>query len=125
MRGEPPGALASLRESNRDKVVEALRMLGVASRAEVARRTGLSRSTVSTIVAELVSEGLVVGRTNGRQSTGSGRPPALIALNPSGGVAVGMDFGKRHLSVALADLSHEVVAEERVVWPTTTSRMRR
>ena len=39
----------------------------------------------------------------------------LIALNPSGGVAVGMDFGKRHLSVALADLSHEVVAEERVV----------
>ena len=115
MRGEPPGALASLRESNRDKVVEALRMLGVASRAEVARRTGLSRSTVSTIVAELVSEGLVVGRTNGRQSTGSGRPPALIALNPSGGVAVGMDFGKRHLSVALADLSHEVVAEERVV----------
>jgi predicted NBD/HSP70 family sugar kinase len=116
MRGEPPGGLASLRESNRDKVLQALRVLGVASRPEVARHTGLSRSTVSTIVADLVSEGLVVGRANGRrEAAGSGRPPALIALNPSGGIAVGMDFGKRHLSVALADLSHEIVAEERVV----------
>ena len=115
MRDEPPGALASLRESNRDKILQALRTLGVASRPEVARHTGLSRSTVSTIVAELVDEGLVVGRTNGRrQAAGSGRPPALIALNPSGGMAVGMDFGKRHLSIALADLSHEIVAEERV-----------
>jgi len=116
MRGEPPGALALLRESNRDKVLQALRALGVASRPEVARHTGLSRSTVSTIVAELVDEGLIVSRANGRrQAAGSGRPPALIALNPSGGMAVGMDFGKRHLSIALADLSHEIVAEERVV----------
>jgi predicted NBD/HSP70 family sugar kinase/biotin operon repressor len=116
MRGEPPGALALLRESNRDKVLQALRTLGVASRPEVARHTGLSRSTVSTIVAELVDEGLIVSRANGRrQAAGSGRPPALIALNPSGGMAVGMDFGKRHLSIALADLSHEIVAEERVV----------
>jgi predicted NBD/HSP70 family sugar kinase/biotin operon repressor len=116
MRGEPPGALALLRESNRDKVLQALRTLGVASRPEVARHTGLSRSTVSTIVAELVDEGLIVGRANGRrQAAGSGRPPALIALNPSGGMAVGIDFGKRHLSIALADLSHEIVAEERVV----------
>ncbi len=116
MRGEPPGALALLREFNRGKVLQALRTLGVASRPEVARHTGLSRSTVSTIVAELVEEGLIVGRTNGRrQAAGSGRPPALIALNPSGGMAVGIDFGKRHLSIALADLSHEIVAEERVV----------
>ncbi|MGH8575209.1 MAG: MarR family transcriptional regulator, partial [Gammaproteobacteria bacterium] len=40
-------------------------MLGVASRAEIARRTGLSRSTVSSIVADLVSDGLVVDRKNG------------------------------------------------------------
>jgi len=118
MRVEPPGALASLRESNRERVVQALRELGVASRAEVARHTGLSRTTVSTIVAGLVSDGFVVGRANGRrQAAGSGRPPALIALNPSGGMAVGLDFGKRHLSVALADLSHQIVAEERVVLP--------
>jgi hypothetical protein len=43
VRGEQPGALGSLRESNREKVVKALQTLGVASRADIARWTGLSR----------------------------------------------------------------------------------
>jgi predicted NBD/HSP70 family sugar kinase len=105
-----------LRESNREKVVHALTMLGVASRADIARRTGLSRSTVSSIVADLQAEGLVVDREDGgRAAAGSGRPPALIALDPAAGLALGIDFGKRHLAVALADLSHELLAEEWVV----------
>jgi predicted NBD/HSP70 family sugar kinase/biotin operon repressor len=112
VRGEQPGALGSLRESNREKVVTALQTLGVASRADIARWTGLSRSTVSSIVAELHDEGLVVDRQEGgREAAGSGRPPALIALDPSAGYALGIDFGKRHLAVALADLSHEVLGE--------------
>jgi predicted NBD/HSP70 family sugar kinase len=40
-----------------------------------------------------------------------GRPPALITLDPSVGVAIGIDFGKRHLAVAVSDLSHEILAE--------------
>src|SRR5215218_1321098 len=116
MRGEQSGAVGSLRESNRDKVVHALKALGVASRAQIARRTGLSRSTVSSIVADLQSEGLVIDRENGaRETAGSGRPPALIALDSSAGLAVGIDFGKRHLAVALADLAHEILAEQWVV----------
>ena len=115
---EEQAAPASLRESNRLRVVQALQVLGVTSRAEVARRTGLSRSTVSTIVAGLQAEGAVVDRDpNGRSATGGGRPPALIALNPSAGLAIGLDFGKRHLAVALADLSHELLAEERREMP--------
>jgi predicted NBD/HSP70 family sugar kinase len=79
----------------------------------VARHTGLSRSTVSTIVAALQAEGIVVDRDpNGRVSAGGGRPPAPIALYPAAGLAIGVDFGKRHLAVALADLSHELLAEE-------------
>jgi glucokinase-like ROK family protein len=113
VRGEQPGALGSLRESNREKVVKALQTLGVASRADIARWTGLSRSTVSSIVAELHDEGLVVDRRDsGREAAGSGRPPALIALDPSAGFALGIDFGKRHLAVALADLSHELLDEQ-------------
>jgi predicted NBD/HSP70 family sugar kinase/biotin operon repressor len=112
VRGEQSGALGSLRESNRENVVRALQTLGVASRADIARWTGLSRSTVSSIVSELHSDGLVVDRQEGgREAAGSGRPPALIALDPSAGFALGIDFGKRHLAVALADLTHEVLAE--------------
>jgi predicted NBD/HSP70 family sugar kinase/biotin operon repressor len=114
MGKEELGSLGSLRESNRERVVQALQALGVASRAEIARRTGLSRSTVSSIVADLQEVGLVSDHAgDGRVATGGGRPPSLIALDPSAGLAVGIDLGKQHLSVAVADLSHAVVAERR------------
>jgi predicted NBD/HSP70 family sugar kinase/biotin operon repressor len=110
---EDGGSLGSLRESNRDRVIATLRVLGVASRAEIARRTGLSRSTVSSIVADLRDAGLVVDRQDGEgPAEGAGRPPALLSLDPAAGYAVGVDFGKRHLAVAVADLSHRVLAEE-------------
>ena len=56
------GSLASLREGNRQRVIDALRERGLASRAELARMTGLSRSTVSTIVGDLIDTGLAVER---------------------------------------------------------------
>jgi predicted NBD/HSP70 family sugar kinase/biotin operon repressor len=110
---DEPGSAPSLRASNRLRVIQALQLLGVTSRADVARHTGLSRSTVSNIVAGLQAEGMVVDRhPDGRAAAGGGRPPALIALDPGAGFAIGIDFGKRHLAVALADLSHQLLAEE-------------
>jgi predicted NBD/HSP70 family sugar kinase len=110
---DEPGSAPSLRASNRLRVIQALQLLGVTSRAHVARHTGLSRSTVSTIVAGLQAEGVVVDRdADGGAAAGGGRPPALIALDPAAGFAIGIDFGKRHLAVALSDLSHELLAEE-------------
>jgi len=109
---DEPGSAPSLRASNRLRVIQALQLLGVTSRADLARHTGLSRSTVSTIVAGLQAEGMVVDRDADGRPAGGGRPPALIALDPSAGFAIGIDFGKRHLAVALADLSHQLLAEE-------------
>ena len=54
------GSLESLRELNRLRVVETLRERGTASRAEIARATGLSRSTVSSLVSDLQAHGLIV-----------------------------------------------------------------
>ena len=54
------GSLTSLRELNRGRVLESLRELGVASRAEIARSTGLSPATVSTLVASWWRPGMVV-----------------------------------------------------------------
>src|SRR5918994_607813 len=109
---DEPGSAPSLRASNRLRVIQALQILGVTSRADLARHTGLSRSTVSTIVAGLQAEGMVVDRDADGRPAGGGRPPTLIALDPSAGFAIGIDFGKRHLAVALADLSHQLLAEE-------------
>ncbi|HEY8581718.1 MAG TPA: ROK family transcriptional regulator [Capillimicrobium sp.] len=107
------GSLESLRESNLLRVIDVLLEEGVASRADIARRTGLSRTTVSSLVADLVERGLVSERepVDGRDSAGAGRPPVLLALDRSAGAAIGIDFGHSHLRVAVADLSHALLAE--------------
>src|SRR3954454_10156005 len=108
------GGLQSLRDANRRLVIQALSGRGVASRAEIARITGLSRSTVSSLVSDLQRSGLIVERADDTsQSAGVGRPPVLIALSPSAGAAVGIDFGHSHIAVAVGDLSHTVLAERR------------
>ena len=116
MESSDSGSLRSLRELNRGRVIGALRDRGRASRAEIARATGLSRSTVSSIVSDLIEAGLL---TEDAEETGvahgeaGGRPPVLLSLNHSAGLAVGIDFGHTHLRVAVSDLSHDVLAESR------------
>lgn len=112
------GSLESLRELNKLRIIDALRRERHASRAELARRTGLSRSTVSTLVADLVRRGLVAEQPDGAPparrggaARSPGRPPALLALDPSAGAAVGVDFDHDKVRAAVSDLSRAVLAE--------------
>jgi predicted NBD/HSP70 family sugar kinase len=94
----------------RARVFGVLASSGPTSRAELARRTALAPSTVSAVIAELQDARLVVdGAAVPRGAVG--RPAVLVALDRAAGVALGLDFGKRHLRVALADLAHNVLAE--------------
>ena len=109
------GSLESLRELNRLRVVEALRRHGTLSRADIARTTGLSRSTISTLVADLhrrgfVAEGEVEGSGSSRSST-VGRPPVMLRLDPPAGIAVGIDFDHTRVRVVVSDLSRTVLSE--------------
>jgi predicted NBD/HSP70 family sugar kinase len=108
-----PGSLESLRRLNRLRVIRALREEGQISRAEIARRTGLSRSTVSSLVADLQADGLVVERPEPGLAHGAqgGRPPILLSFDASAGAAVGIDFGHSHLRVAVSDLASTILAE--------------
>src|SRR5919108_6380789 len=99
MRERSEGSLASLRRLNRRRVINALRQHGRISRAEIARRTGLSRSTVSSLVAELQSDGLVMEREEPGAAHGEhgGPPPIPLSFDASAGAAGGIDFGPSHL----------------------------
>jgi predicted NBD/HSP70 family sugar kinase len=112
------GSLEALREANRLRVVDALRHEGSASRTDLVRITGLSRTTITTLVGDLQERGLVVEQeedpADRPERPGRGRPPVLLRLAPSAGAALGLDFGHRHLRVALADLSSTVLAERRI-----------
>lgn len=107
------GSLESLRELNRLRVVDALRRHGMLSRADIARITGLSRSTISTLVADLHARGFVIEREEDQAARrpALGRPPVLLRLDPSAGIAAGVDFDHACVRVAVSDLSRTVVAE--------------
>ena len=96
-------------DMNRNLVLNVLRT-GAASRAEVVRATGLSPATVSTIVAELIANRLVVETGQGK-STG-GRPPHVLKLNDTSNYVVGLKLMSHAISVVITDLNAEVVHAE-------------
>jgi predicted NBD/HSP70 family sugar kinase len=79
------------------------------TRAELAKSTGLARSTVAARVDELLRMGLVAPVADA-VSTG-GRPPSQFAINPSAKVVVAADLGASHATVAITDLAGTIVAE--------------
>jgi len=102
------------RRDARARVVGVLAETGAVSRADLARRAALAPSTVSAVVSELHAAGLVVEPAepvHPSERGTVGRPPVLIALHRKAGVVAGIDFGKRHLRLAISDLSHSLLAE--------------
>src|SRR4051794_25004273 len=102
------------RRDARARVVGVLAESGAVSRADLARRAALAPSTVSAVVSDLQAEGLVVepaAPVHPAERAAIGRPPVLIALHRRAGVVAGIDFGKRHLRMAISDLSHQLLAE--------------
>ncbi len=79
------------------------------TRADLARVTGLARSTVAQRVDLLLAKGLVHD-TGGSVSTG-GRPPAVLVFNRDAGVVLVADLGATHARVAVCDLVGTLLAE--------------
>jgi predicted NBD/HSP70 family sugar kinase len=99
-----PGSQSELRASNRQRIVALLRSRGPMTQADLARASGLSPATISSLARELRDDGWL-------EEGGAGRGTAL-ALSRSAGVAVGIDFGHSHVRVVIADLAHNILAEE-------------
>src|SRR3954447_5321911 len=114
INGNSGGSLERLRETNRLRVVEALRLRGSASRSELVEITGLSRTTITSLLGDLQTRGLITAdSTEAEGARPRGRPPVLLRLAPSAGAALGVAFGHSHVHVAVADLSSTVLAERR------------
>ncbi|MGG5171908.1 ROK family transcriptional regulator [Pseudarthrobacter sp. J1738] len=111
-RTKNPGSQSALRKQNQQRIIQTLTS-GPATQAELARQTGLSTATVSNIVKVMQAGGLVATEP----VTSSGRRALNVRLNSNGAVAMGIDFGRRHIRVVLASLGYHVVAEEAVALP--------
>ncbi|WP_067184425.1 ROK family transcriptional regulator [Microtetraspora niveoalba] len=107
---KPADALRRLRRAHEDAVLATLRSAGSLSRAELVRQTGLSRTTLFTIISDLMERGAVVEvEAPATEPRGRGRPASLVALNPDAGLFVGVDLGRRRVRLAVANVAHEVI----------------
>ncbi|MDQ5844645.1 MAG: ROK family protein [Acidobacteriota bacterium] len=102
--------LNTIRDINRQIVLNYVREREPISRAEIARETNLQRSTISVIVETLKTEGLVEEVGEG-ESTG-GRRPTLLKLRTKGAMAIGVAITPSHTTIATSDLAGRVVEEK-------------
>ena len=102
----PKATHAQTRAHNAALVLRALYDLGPISRADIARLTGLTRTSVGELVSDLERDGLATDVGRG-PSTG-GKQPTLVALNADARTIIAVDLSERTFTAALANLRGEL-----------------
>jgi predicted NBD/HSP70 family sugar kinase len=98
------------RTSGLGVVLSHIRSGDAVTRATLAQRTGLARSTIAQRVDVLLESGLIY-EAGDSVSTG-GRRPGLLAFNPRAGVVLTADLGATHSRFAITDLAGVPLAEQ-------------
>ncbi|HEV8137780.1 MAG TPA: ROK family transcriptional regulator [Pyrinomonadaceae bacterium] len=110
LRTAQAARLNTIRDINRQIVLNYVREREPISRAEIARETHLQRSSVSAIVEDLKAEGLVEEVGEG-ESTG-GRRPTLLRLRSKGPIAIGVAINPTNTTVASSDLAGRLIERQ-------------
>jgi predicted NBD/HSP70 family sugar kinase len=107
-RLQKPGTPSLLRELNDRAALELLLGAGPLTRAQLSTRTGVSKVTVSQLLARLEERGLV--RVAGEQAGGRGPNAALYAVVPSSAYVAGLYVESDQVSAAVADVTGQRLA---------------
>jgi glucokinase-like ROK family protein len=106
----PPQNVKSI---NKHTVLDLIRFSPAGtSRVEIARRMGLTRAAVTSIVNDLMQTGII--REAGGINVHNGRPPVVLEIDPTRGFVVGIDFGATHLTILVADLGAHILQEAEI-----------
>ncbi len=101
-----------VRDINRRIVLNLIRTRQPISRADLARVSGMQRSTISLIVEQLIRENWVLTGPTGRLPRG--RRPTFLRLNDER-VMIGVDIRPAQITVALADANGRFISQEAIV----------
>ncbi|WP_116951666.1 ROK family transcriptional regulator [Jiangella endophytica] len=108
-----------LRRRNRALVLRTIVLAGETTRAEIATTCGLSTATITNVVTELMSDGLV--QEVGSVPSNGGRPIARLSTRAEGAYLIGADVGENGVMVELFDLSLSTVDRVFVELPATVA----
>jgi predicted NBD/HSP70 family sugar kinase len=111
-----PGQQGALRRHNLSCLLREVHVHGALSRSELASRIGLNRSTIGSLVSELVERELV-GERPPLDKPGPGRPSPLVAPPPDGPVVLAAEMATGSLAVALVGLGGSILSATRIDRP--------
>jgi predicted NBD/HSP70 family sugar kinase len=106
----------SIHRANLSAIMRTLHEHGSRTRSELVLATGLTRSTIRLLVAELVVGGFATERPATLDGT-PGRPSPLVVLNPTGAVVIALEIAVDSLAAAVVGLGGEVAAHIREALP--------
>lgn len=112
--------VTQIRGANRALVLQILRKYHQLSRAELARRTGLSEGAISRITAELLEDRLI--HEQGSENSTGGRPGIRLELNPNYHRAIGVDIRQFETRVSLGTLQGQVIESQRFRTPRSPAK---
>lgn len=111
--GSGTAGFRTVRETNLGVVLRTVRELAPCSRAAVAAATGLNKTTVSSLVADLISRGLL-RETGETAQPRVGRPGVMLALDDASIAAIGVEVNVDYLSVVAVDLLEQELLSRHV-----------
>ena len=95
------------KDRNRLLILKTIYSGGEISRADLARATELTRTTVSSIVSELIKDGLV--QETGLGVSDGGKPPVILQIDNHGRHLIGIDLGSNHLMGGVTDMRGNIL----------------
>ncbi|HHY48073.1 MAG TPA: ROK family transcriptional regulator [Firmicutes bacterium] len=103
-----------VKQANTSLIINVLKAQGPLSQAEISRITKLTKSTVSGIINELMSAGVIREAGVGTAGSSGGRRPTLLELNPEAFYVVGVDIGTTNIHAILTNLTGASLNEKAI-----------
>lgn len=109
------GSKELIRDMNSTLVLETILHSNAISRANIAKKLGLTKATISAIVTDLIEKHLVI--EIGSDDTLYGRKPILLTFNQKAGYIISIDLGEKNCCAILTDLSGEKKLLKQIITP--------
>ncbi|MEG6568895.1 ROK family transcriptional regulator [Thermoanaerobacterium thermosaccharolyticum] len=101
-----------IKQINKSIVLNTIRKKGIISRADLANITGLNKSTISSLVDELIKDGFV--EEEGPGESKGGRKPIMLMINSLAGCIIGIDLDVNYILVILTDILANILWQKRI-----------
>lgn len=103
---------SDIKNNNKKSIIKLLAQDRELTKLEISRKLDISVPTVTTIVGELLEEGIVVEA--GMATSTGGRKPVIIRFLPQSRYSIGIDLEKNYIRAAITDLDGKILEENKI-----------